>query len=122
MRHRWAGKDQLHSVASSPAGYFGVLVRGKVVHDHIELLSWPALSEQFEEGEELALALTAADPVDDLPGGEVQGDHVPHSAGAVAGAPQPCGVGGGAPGAAGAGLQFSGPNSLAQTTRPSAGG
>lgn len=66
--------------------------------------------EGFEERQELPPALALADPVEHLPGGQVQGgEHVPHPAGAPVGSPQPGGAGSGPPGFAGAGLQVQWP-------------
>jgi hypothetical protein len=66
-------RHQLHVVPGGPAGDLGMLVRGEVVADHIQLVAGPAGAEQLEERQELPPALALADPVGYLPGGQVEG-------------------------------------------------
>ncbi len=80
------------------------------------------LAEGFEEGQELPPAFAFPDPVDHLPGRQVEGsEHVPHAVVTVVGGAQPGWVPVRLPGAAGPRLQVQRPE-LIGADHPAIGG
>ena len=62
----------------------------KVVAHDVQLSGRESGAELLEEGAELGRAFAVAEPVEHLPGGQIQrGEHVPDAAGAVERGPQP---------------------------------
>src|SRR4051812_41191719 len=106
----------------APAGDIVAQVWGEVVADHVQPPGREAAAELAEEVEELAAAFAVAEPVEQLPGGQIEpGEHVPDSAVAAVGGPPPRRASGGEPAPAGTGLQVQRPE-LVHTDHPSARG
>jgi hypothetical protein len=114
--------DHLDVVIGAPGPDLGLAVRSVVVADQVELPGQEAAAELFAEVEELRPAFAVTEPVEHLPGSEVErGEHVSHPAGAGVGGPQPGRAAAGEPAATRAGLQVQRPE-LIDTDHPSVGG